>query len=222
MAIDMNSRRDPSLDTEHFADFVHSGEDVEHRSRLRVKSHQRIRSYREILSDFQEEVEAKKIQDSSKNGTVPNQDSHTEDDRFEGYEDVEPEAGEVQDEIDFWRTPTNSLASSPVSSPRKRREDTVKRSKRFSLPAIALQTTNVTARTTEITGHTSAFSESSTGEPQSGGLSKRFSLVLAGRNSTYMDNSSGKASSDDLTEPSLARGIAAARLSDLLGRQPKS
>ena len=215
MAIDTNSSRDLSLDSEHLADVVHAGEEVERRSRLRVKSHQRLRSYRQILADFQEEARIKRQQD---NGTSLNQDSPQ--DKFEGYEGEDPGARE-QEAIDFWRTPTHSMAP-PVSSPLRRREDTARRSKRFSLPAIALHTTNVTARTTEIGEDTSALSrESSTGEPPQSALSNRFSLVLAGRNSTYMDYSSGKTSGDELPEPSLARGVAAARLSELLGKKSK-
>lgn len=219
MAIDTSSSRDFSLDSDHLADVVQAREEVERRSRLRVKSHQRLRSYRQILADFQEEARIMKQQD---NGTSPNQDSPTEDDKFEGYGGEDPEA-EDQEAIDFWRTPTHSMAPSPVSSPLKRKEDTARRSKRFSLPAIALHTTSVTARTTEIGEETSALSrESSTGEPPQSALSKRFSLVLAGRNSTYMDYSLGKTSSDDLLEPSLARGVAAARLSELLGRKSRA
>jgi len=214
MAIDTSSSRDLSLDSEQLADVVHAEEDVERRSRLRVKSHQRLRSYRQILEDFQEEARIRK-QD---NGTSTNHGSPTEDDKFDGYGGEDPEA-EDQEAIDFWRSPTHSMAPSPASSPLKRREDTARRSKRFSLPAIALHTTNVTARTAEIGEDTSALSrESSNGEPPQSALSKRFSLVLAGRNSTYTDYM-GKASSDDLPEPSLARGVAAARLSELLGRK---
>lgn len=218
MAIDTNSSRDLSLDSEHLADVVHDGEEVERRSRLRVKSHQRLRSYRQILEDFQEEARIKKQQD---NGTSLNQDSLTESDKFKRYRGQDPEP-EDQEAIDFWRTPSHSMAPPPVSSPLKRREDTARRSKRFSLPAIALHTTSVTARTAEIGEDTSALSrESSTGEPPQSALSKRFSLVLAGRNSTYMDYS-GKTSSDDLSEPSLARGVAAARLNELLGRNSRA
>ncbi|KIM44782.1 hypothetical protein M413DRAFT_25208 [Hebeloma cylindrosporum] len=217
MAIDTSASRDLSLDSEHIADIVHAGEEVEHRSRLRVKSHQRLRSYRQILAAFQEEARIKKQQD----GGTSHQDSPIEDDKFEGDAGEDREA-EDQEAIDFWRTPTHSVGPSPVSSPLKRREDTARRSKRFSLPAIALHTTSVTARTTEIVEDASSLSrESSTGEPPQRALSRRFSLVLAGRNSTYMDYSSGKTSTDDLTEPSLARGVAAARLSELLGRKSR-
>jgi FYVE/RhoGEF/PH domain-containing protein 5/6 len=53
---------------------------------------------------------------------------------------------------DPFYTPTRSIvsSSSPISSSRRkqpRREDTARRSKRFSMPAIGLQTTVVTART---------------------------------------------------------------------------
>jgi FYVE/RhoGEF/PH domain-containing protein 5/6 len=218
MAIDTNSSRDLSLDSERLADVVHDGEVVERRSRSRVKSHQRLRSYRQILEDFQEEARIMKQQDSE---ASPNQVSLTEGDKFKGYRGQDPKP-EDQEAIDFWRSPSHSMAPPPISSPLKRREDTARRSKRFSLPAIVLHTTSVTARTAEIGEDTSALSrESSTGEPPQSALSKRFSLVLAGRNSTYMDYS-GKTSSDDFSEPSLARGVAAARLSELLGRKSRA
>lgn len=104
-----------------------------------------------------------------------------------------------------------SLSTSPRALPSKgplsgllvteRREDTARRNKRFSMPAVALQTANVVARThIESTGANSreksvAFAEESKGVAGSsfvsggssllpgmpGTRSKRFSLVLGGR-----------------------------------------
>lgn len=100
----------------------------------------------------------------------------------------------------------------------ERKEDTARRNKRFSMPAVALQTTSVVARTQSILpqsagrGKSVAFAESSTspgsveeskrvaaGRLGSGGLlpgmpgtrSKRFSLVLGGRHGHSPHSNSG-------------------------------
>lgn len=225
MAIDLNSSRDIPLSSESMHD-VSSHRIVEEREqrrpRFKMKSHQRLRSYQQILEDFQEQARsAKQTQDATMHsegrggGGVPSNVRVEEDD----LED------EDLDRIDDFFTPTHSLASSPVSSPRKsqRREDTARRSKRFSLPAIALQPTNVTARTAEIspTDTTSLSRESSMGELSSsaGGRSRRFSLVLVGRNSYYPEDGNASVGLDQSAD--LSKGIAAARLSDLLGRKSK-
>ncbi|KAL4243332.1 hypothetical protein ABKN59_011364 [Abortiporus biennis] len=75
------------------------------------------------------------------------------------------------------------------ASPRK--EDTARRHKRFSLPAVALQTTSVTTRP-------NAFGE---------GKSKRFSLVLGKSSSSSKDSGNG-----------IFHGVAAGKLSELLRR----
>ena len=87
-----------------------------------------------------------------------------------------------------------------------RREDTARRSKRFSMPAIALHTTPVTAR------------PKTTGE----GIAKRFSLVLGGRGTSRerkngADVDGGGPSST--LEDSPVRSAAAVRLGELLGRR---
>ena len=87
-----------------------------------------------------------------------------------------------------------------------RREDTARRSKRFSMPAIALHTTPVTAR------------PKTTGE----GIAKRFSLVLGGRGTSRerkngADVDGGGPSST--LEDSPVRSATAVRLGELLGRR---
>lgn len=82
-------------------------------------------------------------------------------------------------------------------------EDTVRKHKRFSLPAVALQTTNVTARSGVVVAE-----ERRGDHTRHHRLSRRLSLVLA----------SGGDSAGSETD--LSRGMAAEKLSDLLGRTP--
>ncbi|KAJ3806177.1 hypothetical protein F5876DRAFT_50523, partial [Lentinula aff. lateritia] len=100
----------------------------------------------------------------------------------------------------------------------ERREDTVRRNKRFSMPAVALQTTSVVARTQSMS-------------PESSGM--RFSLVLGGRlghstgihtgscNEHASPSSRRKGGGDEnkTQEGSdLGKGVAASRLNELLER----
>ena len=81
-------------------------------------------------------------------------------------------------------------------------ENTVRKHKRFSLPAVALQTTNVTTRSGVTVG------EEHRGDARHHRLSRRLSLVL----------SSGGSNGEGAVDTDLARGLAAEKLSDLLGR----
>ena len=224
MAIDTSSSSFDNTDDVGF-----ETEERERKGRVRVKSHphQRIRSYQQLLEDFQEESYATQPLDPGLATKVSqNQFRNTAgmDDPFEMDENENAEKrGAEQDHVDVFSTPTQPIVSSPVSSPRKqqRREDTARRSKRFSLPAVGLHTTVVTARTSAevdevpITGGVGVGEEGVVGERVGGGLSKRFSLVLAGRNSHHIDGT-GQEENGDL---GLAKGLAAARLSELLGRK---
>ncbi|KAF4610790.1 hypothetical protein D9613_006610 [Agrocybe pediades] len=234
VAIDLNSSRDLSLDAEDIRGH-RPAENDQRRPRLRMKSHQRLRSYQQILEDFQEqarsakEAKAAPVTDEAnvaggvgENRTLEGNGSGAYNNQEEDLEDEE------LDQLDDFFTPVHSRVSSPVSSPRKqqpRREDTARRSKRLSLPAIGLQPTNVTARTAEISPldqSTSLSRESSIGELTSsaGGRSRRFSLVLVGRNSYYPEEGSGSTVVLD-ESADLSKGVAAARLSELLGRKTK-
>ena len=204
MAIDMTSNRDISFD--NIDDVGSETEERERKGRIRIKSQQRVRSYQQLLEDFQEQSHAMR-------GRLSSRASQSQmvrkavgmDDAFED-EDVEGGGeGEEQDHVD---TPTQSMAFSPVSSRRKepRREDTARRSKRFSLPAIGLQTTVVTART-------SIRSEE---EVVVVPISKRYSLVLAGRNSSHQVDGAGSKGHQH-EHGGQGRGLAAARLGELLG-----
>jgi FYVE, RhoGEF and PH domain containing 5/6 len=101
-------------------------------------------------------------------------------------------------------TEASEEASSSGSPRPTRREDTIRRHKRFSMPAMALQTTSVMVKPT------------TTGE----GKSKRFSLVL-GRSGGTRKAVKGKGPSDGeegRRSKGLAQGAAASKLSELLGR----
>jgi len=149
MAIDTTCSRDISFD--NVDDDGSETEERERKGRVRIKSHQRVRSYQQLLEDFQEQSHAMRPGLSSKESQSQIRKAVGMDDTFDIEEDEDAGGGEgeEQDHVDSFYTPTQSIASSPVSSRRKqaRREDTARRSKRFSLPAIGLQTTVVTART---------------------------------------------------------------------------
>jgi FYVE, RhoGEF and PH domain containing 5/6 len=53
MATDIKSSRDISFD--NFDDVVFETEERERKGRVCVKSHQRLRSYQQLLEDFQEQ-----------------------------------------------------------------------------------------------------------------------------------------------------------------------
>ncbi|KAJ7236437.1 hypothetical protein B0H12DRAFT_127893 [Mycena haematopus] len=108
----------------------------------------------------------------------------------------------------------------------QRREDTARRNKRFSLPAVALQTTNVTART-QAPGHDGRHRDRDGRAPRT---AKRFSLVLGTRHQHHPSKTQsevverGKIGEEDRRGgegPELAKGVAAGKLSELLGR-PRS
>ena len=98
------------------------------------------------------------------------------------------------------------IGSSPPrvqpSTPTRRKEDTARRHKRFSLPAIALQTTAVTTRP-NVTGD---------------GQGKQFSLVLGGRQHRQGPSEVLNGSVDDLGKDELKSGVAAGKLTELLER----
>ena len=207
MAIDTTCSRDISLD--NIDDVGSETEERERKGRVRVKSHQRVRSYQRLFEDFQEQSHAVRRRLSSK--ASQNQmirKSVGMDDTFEMEEEEDAEGRgrregeEEQDHVDPPYTLTQPIASSPVSSRRKepRREDTARRSKRFSLPAVGLQTTAVTARTSIESGEEVVVAP----------VSKRYSLVLAGRNSSHQ---AGKVQHEHGGQ---TKGLAAARLSELL------
>ena len=111
---------------------------------------------------------------------------------------------------------SSQLSASPGSS--RRREDTARRNKRFSMPAVAVQTTSVLARSAVVEGER---------EGGVGGRTKRFSLVLGGRvyghghgqgHGAQIDPVGGSRGGHGKGNPDLGKGIAAIKLSELLGR----
>ena len=105
----------------------------------------------------------------------------------ENPESSESDSGSIVGEPYFDAMPLSTRSSvkffsQPPSPSRRKREDIVKRSKRFSLPAIALHPTNVTTRTMSVITDPSGSGSSSSGNGNgSGGASK----------STRIDNAGG-------------------------------
>ena len=198
MALDLTPSRDASFDGDATAD------DREKKGRLRLRPHQRLRSYHQILEDFEEQARQQGGQQE-------------EEDDGEGNDDEEGE--------EAWFTPTPSLASSPASSPRKvRREDTARRMKRFSLPAIGLQNTSVTARTTidaEDAGDTSVTASPTKEAAGTPGRSRRFSLVLSGRRESGSGLGQSQGEFESLSDLRLSKGVATNKLSELLIRNSR-
>ncbi|KAH9854349.1 hypothetical protein C2E23DRAFT_818300 [Lenzites betulinus] len=180
---------------------------------LRVKPAPRPKSYIQLLEDFHEESGAGPGQNLSPVRSeyfltaAPNSASpaasprasrfsqHTMDETHavlderdeDVFNDNDRRSARAQKEVD---------AGSPPASPR--RENTARRHKRFSLPAVALQTSPVTARA-----------------GQAGG-GQRFSLVL-GKNGGVI-HAQGREDSPGKLFPGLRHSMAAGRLSELLGR----
>jgi FYVE, RhoGEF and PH domain containing 5/6 len=190
--------------------------------RIRIKPPPRPRSYLQILEDFNESG-------LPEPGFTPGQTSNPEpasvsvNDGIGGLTaagasgylstsistsgEFSPESVEPTENL--FELPTGPELSPPskvrwsVSASPRRREDTVRRKKRFSMPALAIQTTTVTTKTNAGVN----------------GKSRRFSLILGGR---------GSYSQPNLTENSRLgtnieeeeRSSAVGKLSELLTRNP--
>jgi FYVE/RhoGEF/PH domain-containing protein 5/6 len=181
------------------------------RGRVKLKSHHsRPRSYHQILEDFQDMDQGR-----SDVLNLPLEEGEDEDHEEENL-----------DHADYLglRRESSLMSTGPISaSSSPRREDTARRNKRFSLPAVSLQTTSVTART--------GFGD---GEAGTGGNSasqlrpnKRFSLVLGGSRHHGQGGSRSQSEmtakveegSDGKGKGELGKGVAAGKLSELLGRK---
>ncbi|KAJ3926886.1 MAG: hypothetical protein NXY57DRAFT_904870 [Lentinula lateritia] len=113
----------------------------------------------------------------------------------------------------------NVNGRSPLSnaSLAERREDTVRRNKRFSMPAVALQTTSVVARTQSMSPETSEMFSLVLG----GRLGHSTGIHTGGRNEHASPSSRRKGGGDgNKTQKGsdLGKGVAASRLNELLGR----
>ncbi|OSX66796.1 hypothetical protein POSPLADRAFT_1175479 [Postia placenta MAD-698-R-SB12] len=166
---------------------------------IRLKHAPRPRSYVQILEDFQEHGRASMgAPQHSAGPSVSSFSLRTADDPDERDEDASREL-----------SPASSSYAGSSLPPTPRKENTVRRHKRFSLPALALQTSSVTARPSVV------------GE----GSSRRFSLMLGkGGTLSQTRGTSGERASrlpgDDFGR---RESVAAGKLSELLGRsQPKA
>ena len=190
MAIPLDSPKRPFSrleDPSPTRSVVDVSDDPPRRPAVRMKAPSRPRSSIQILEDFNENNQ----KPPSIISESPNASQFST--RFDGSSFILDEREEDG--------PNEASAASIVPNttsvpPSPRREDTARRHKRFSLPALALQTTPVTARPNIV------------GE----GKSKRFSLML------------GKSGLSNALPPgdlsgSSAHGIAAGKLSELLGRR---
>lgn len=142
------------------------------RGRVRLKSSSRPKSFHQILEDFHQGQHNRQL------GIFPSSPSGLMDSAIEensetsGSEDVGGEAAvEECDDTPLPSPPSMKWPSQPPSpSPRKRKkEDTARRSKRFSLPAVALHTTNVTTRITSMTSGSGSSGSGSGGNGDSSG-----------------------------------------------------
>lgn len=188
MAIDLNSSYDLSSMAGGSQSIV---EDKERMARMRFKSHNKFRRSQQMLIDFQESGQEKAQEEGAEDNTVA--DSDVDDESFE--------------DDDVFSSPLQSFPQSPL-----RKEDTARRSKRLSLPAVALHATSVTARMTETVGPMSAVDEHTGGSvlPSfSPARHQRFSLVHAGKSNRHADGDLGK-------------GVAAVKLAELLKKSKVS
>ena len=193
MALDSPKRSHHRIDDRDGHDEDDSGDVFNGRAgtptpRMRKKSSvARPRSYHHILEDFQDHEQE------------PNSESWhpTMEAKSLAFHQEEADNGEAESVTAA--SPSQGLVSSQPSTPQKQ-EDTARRHKRFSLPAIALQTAPVTAL------------PNATGE----GRSKRFSLVLGGRSNVrqaQIEIETGGTGKGDL-----GRGVAAVKLGEILSR----
>ncbi|OCH93011.1 hypothetical protein OBBRIDRAFT_772455 [Obba rivulosa] len=181
MAIDVESpKRTSSHDDERSPHESHEPGGV---PAIRVKPLARPRSYIQILEDFEEHG-------YTDDGELPSPSVSRYSHEALDERDEEALEGTAQQSFEIVDSPASAGGSLP---PTPRKENTARRHKRFSLPAVALQTSPVTAR------------PSAVGE----GISRRFSLML-GRNGSGAESSKGSGGLKD--------GAAVSKLYELLGR----
>lgn len=141
MALDRESGVGSKIPTSAILDSLEMDPHVSPQKRVRIKAPSRPRSYVQILEDFEDHDAG-----AGGPGNV----------RFDLSAPVAEEEDDDDDAESTFTTTTNatttttgaSSSSSTTPSPRdERREDTARRNKRFSLPAVAVQTSVVEART---------------------------------------------------------------------------
>lgn len=161
---------------------------------FRPRAASRPRSYHQIVEDFRARGEYSPIAGSPTTSRFSESNTRLGEPSFvidEREEDVGTESGDVVD------SPVSNSVSLP---PSPRKEDTARRNKRFSLPAVAIQTTPVTA-TPKLVGE---------------GRSRRISLVLGRSSSAYAGGGPGQANGD--FGGMFRGGVAIGKLSELLSR----
>lgn len=159
------------------------------RGHVRLKLATRPRSYHQIPKDFSQQGHQLGILPSSLSTLIDFAiEENPESSESEGLGSATGER--YFNDIPLPTPPSSNPFSQPPSpSPRRKRDDIVKRSKRFSLPAVALYPTNVTTRTSVITssngsGSSSGASESTGIDNVSGAMGRlrKLSLVSYARN----------------------------------------
>ncbi|KAH6889083.1 hypothetical protein BKA70DRAFT_1330418 [Coprinopsis sp. MPI-PUGE-AT-0042] len=171
---------------------------------VRMRPHSKLRSYHDIVEDFQ-----------TQGNPRPKSDAVAYD-NGEGLEetDVLHELEDADDYSHLFFTPPTSQGPSPITSPQRRKEDTARRSKRFSLPALALHTTSVTARASMMVEEDADVSrEDDSSVASTPNRPKRFSVVLSPGKSGH-----GHAGSSAKEEDVVAKSLAMDTLSELLNR----
>lgn len=132
---------------------ITEGREIEEgrRGRIRLKSLSRPKSYHQILEDFQNVQPGRHHVPQHVPPNLLIDSTIEENSESAASEGGGGRANGQNDSIDLTSTPVMNLQSqTPVPSPTRRREDTARRSKRFSLPAVALHTANVTTRATSV------------------------------------------------------------------------
>ena len=190
LAVDLGPQRE-SFYTDREPSFDGMGFSRNASPRVRIRPPSRPRSYLQILGDFNEgsppgsgfttgqrsNLEASSVGVSNSIGALTAAGAS-------GYLSTSistsgeffPESAEPVEDV--FESPTNPEFNPPprvrwsISASPKRKEDTVRKKKRFSMPALAIQTTTVTAKA-NVSGT---------------GKSKRFSLILGGRGSYSQPN----------------------------------
>jgi FYVE, RhoGEF and PH domain containing 5/6 len=180
-------------------------EDPKGRARLRS----RPRSHHHFLEDFSYEDQDKENRQGRGRErfdlvNVPLEEGESEGGEDDGGED---EVGKMEEEMPA----PSSLSSSP------RKENTARRVKRFSLPAVAVQKTSVTART--------GFVDVDSADVGGAKVNKRFSLVLSGGHGRgrsggkNQHNVDGERDGDGDGRRETGPSVAASKLNELLGRR---
>jgi FYVE/RhoGEF/PH domain-containing protein 5/6 len=162
-----------------------TGAEIGPRGRVRMSASRRRRSSYEILEDFGGILGAEGVKGYDLgNG---NDDNDNDNDLGNDNDMDKVKGGDVGGEGERGngdgdtrsRVSVSVTVSEGHAVSARRRENTARRNKRFSLPAVALQTTSVVAQTSGVDGGDG--SSGSRSSRVNAGKVKRFSLVLSGR-----------------------------------------